>query len=77
MLVDASVTVGNFTEFRLIPAVETNLLTDVFNVLWALNRSSDGQTKARAFQIHARGQQVLVKLIWILNSRTLRDFGKS
>jgi hypothetical protein len=69
--------VGNFTEFRLISAVETNLLTDVFNVLWALNRSSDGQTKDRAFPTHARGQQAEVKLIWILNSPTLRDCGKS
>lgn len=77
MLVDVSVTVGNLTEFRLISAVETNLLTDVFNVLWALNRSSDGQTKDRAFRIYARGQQVVVKLILILSSRTLNNFDKS
>jgi hypothetical protein len=64
-LVDANVTVKNFAEFRLVSAVKSNLLADMLNVPWNLNRWSDGQVEDRAFRIYVRGRQVVGKLIWL------------
>lgn len=61
--VDANVTVKNFAEFRLVSAAKSNLLADMLNVPWNLNRSSDGQVEIRAFRIYVRGGQVVGKLI--------------
>jgi hypothetical protein len=60
--VDASVTVGDSTGFRLNSAADPNLLANVLNVPWPSNRSNDGQTEDRAFGMHARGRQDAVKL---------------
>lgn len=65
-LVNAKVTVKNFAEFRLISAVKSNLLADMLNVLWNLNRSSDGQVEDRGFRINVRGGQAVRKLFSLL-----------
>jgi hypothetical protein len=60
--VDANVTAGNSTEFRLYSAAKPNLLADVLNVPCTSNRSNDGQMEDRAFGIYVRGRQGVVRL---------------
>jgi hypothetical protein len=74
--VHAGVTVGNFAQFRLISAVETNLLTDVFHVLWALKRPTDGQTEGNSIPTTCQGSACSGVLTGTPGSRTISDFGK-
>jgi hypothetical protein len=76
-LLDANVTVKNFAEFRLVSAVKSNLLADVLNAPWNLNRSSDGQVEDRAFRIYVRGGQVVGRLMWLLNFQMRRVMKES
>jgi hypothetical protein len=75
--VDANITVGNFTEFRLISTAKPSSLADVLNVPWTSSRSTDGQMEDRAFRKYVRGRQAVVKMIWVPNSETRREVEKS